>query len=214
MYVPDHFAMDMTAVRDLMRRNPFALLVSHGSEGLAGTHLPTVVREEAGALAIEAHLARANPHWRQLAAAPDADVMLVYQGAEAYIRPGWYPSKAEHGKVVPTWNYDAVHVYGRARMIEDGAWLVRHVSEISDQQEGGYELPWSTGDAPDNFIPMLARGIVGLSIAVMRIEAKSKMSQNRPAPDREGVVAGLEGRAAGADHEVAAAVRRALRERG
>lgn len=212
MYVPDHFAMDHSVARELMRRNPFALLVSHGPEGLAGTHLPTVVHEENGVLRIEAHLARANSHWRQLAAADETDVMLVYQGAEAYIRPGWYPSKAEHGKVVPTWNYDAVHVYGRARMIDDGAWLVRHVSEISDQQEGRYELPWSTGDAPANYIPMLARGIVGVSVAVTRIEGKSKMSQNRPAPDREGVVAGLERRAAGADHAVAANVRNAARE--
>ena len=212
MYVPDHFAMDMTAARELMLRSPFALLVSHGPEGFAGTHLPTAAREENGGIVIEAHLARANPHWRQLAAAPGCEVMLVYQGAEAYIRPGWYPSKAEHGKVVPTWNYDAVHVYGRASMIEDGGWLVRHVSELSDRQEGRYELPWSTGDAPDNFIAMLARGIVGASVAVTRIEGKSKMSQNRPAPDREGVVAGLEGRAAGDDHAVADAVRKAARE--
>lgn len=214
MYVPTHFAMDEAAARGLMRRNPFALLVSHGPEGLAGTHLPTVVRDEAGALVIEAHLARANPHWRALAAAPGTQVMIVYQGAEAYIRPGWYPSKAEHGKVVPTWNYDSVHVYGRATMIEDGDWLVRHVSEMSDQLEGRYELPWSTADAPESYIPALARGIVGISVAVTRVEGKSKMSQNRPMPDREGVVAGLEVRADGADRAVAEAVRKAAGERG
>jgi len=131
---------------------------------------------------------------------------MIFQGPEAYIRPGWYPTKAEHGKVVPTWNYAAVHAYGQLETVEDKDWLLAHVAELSDQQEAPYTAPWSTSDAPATFLDALVRGIVGLKLTIRRLEGKSKMSQNRPAPDRAGVVEGLAQRARGEDAAIAALV--------
>ena len=170
-----------------MRAHPFAILVTHGADGMVATHLPTVLKATGAALGrIECHVARPNPQWRTFA--PDTDALMIFQGPEAYIRPGWYPSKAEHAKVVPTWNYAAVHAYGRLEVVQDQAWLLAHVSELSRQQEAPYAAPWSTADAPETFIGALARGIVGLKLAITRLEGKAKMSQNREPRDRAGVV--------------------------
>ena len=207
MYTPSYFKVANTAdVHAMMRAQPFAILVAHGSEGLTATHLPTVLKVDADCPLgrIECHLARPNPQWKTLT--PEIDALLIFQGPEAYIRPGWYPSKAEHGKVVPTWNYAAVHAYGRLEMVEDKDWLLAHVSELSDQQEAAYVAPWSTADAPANFLDALVRGIVGLKLTIRRLEGKSKMSQNRPAADRKGVVEGLAQRASGEDGAIASLV--------
>ncbi len=207
MYTPSCFKVADTAdVHAMMRAQPFAILVTHGSEGLNATHLPTVLKVDADCPLgrIECHVARPNPQWKTLT--PDIDALLIFQGPEAYIRPGWYPSKAEHGKVVPTWNYAAVHAYGRLEMVEDKDWLLAHVSELSDQQEAPYVGPWSTADAPANFLDALVRGIVGLKLTIRRLEGKSKMSQNRPAADRAGVVEGLAQRASGEDGAIASLV--------
>ena len=128
---------------------------------------------------------------------------MIFQGPEAYIRPGWYPSKVEHGKAVPTWNYAAVHAYGPLRVINDKAWLRAHVGELSDQQEAPYTERWSMAEAPAGYLDVMARGIVGLTLDIMRLEGKAKMSQNRELPDREGVVAGLQARGAQEDAKVA-----------
>jgi len=204
MYTPPLFKVeDVAEAHALMRAHPFAILVTNGSEGLHATHLPTVLKTDgAGPLGrIECHLARPNPQWKTFA--PDADALIIFQGPEAYIRPGWYPSKAQHGKVVPTWNYATVHAYGRLAPVHDEAWLVAHVGELTAQQEKPYAAPWSTADAPGNFVAMLTRGIVGLSFAITRLEAKAKMSQNRETADRAGVVQGLAERADGHDAEIA-----------
>lgn len=208
MYVPEQFKMaDLSDALALMRGNTFAALVSHDSEGLMATHLPTFVTAEGDKVKIECHLARGNPHWRRLAAPAEPEVMMIFSGPDAYIRPGWYPSKAENGKSVPTWNYAIVHAYGRARIVEDGAWLLRHVGELSRQQESPYETPWSTGDAPEGYIAAMARGIVGLSVEVTRLDAKAKLSQNRDTRDALGAASGLEARGQGADATVAAMMR-------
>jgi transcriptional regulator len=207
MYTPKQFEVADTAeVHAMMRAHPFAVLVTNGAEGLVATHLPTVLKvDETGPLGrIECHLARPNPQWRSFAA--DADALLIFQGAEAYIRPGWYPSKAEHQKVVPTWNYAAVHAYGRLEVMQDQAWLLAHVSELSAQQETPFPAPWATSDAPESFIGVMLRGIVGLRFTITRLEGKVKMSQNRELPDRTGVVRGLAERAQGEDTAVAAIV--------
>jgi transcriptional regulator len=212
MYTPKDFKVEDTAeAHAVMRAQPFAILVTQGSDGLVATHLPTVLKTDgAGTLGrIECHLARPNPQWRSFA--PDADALMIFQGPEAYIRPGWYPSKAEHGKVVPTWNYAAVHAYGRLEVVQDQAWLLAHVSELSRQQETPYAAPWSTADAPENFLTMLARGIIGLRLAITRLEGKVKMSQNRAQPDRAGVVEGLAQRAQGQDAAAAALVEKLMR---
>src|SRR5215468_3380313 len=207
MYTPGYFRVEDTAdAHAMMRARPFAILVTQGSEGLTATHLPTILKvDDARPLgSIDCHLARPNPQWKTFT--PDVDALMIFQGPEAYIRPGWYPSKAEHGKVVPTWNYAAVHAYGRLQTVEDKDWLLSHVSELSEQQEAPYDAPWSTADAPANFLDMLSRGIVGLQFTIRRIEGKLKMSQNRPATDREGVVRGLEQRASGEDVMIASLI--------
>ena len=207
MYTPPLFKVeDVAEAHALMRARPFATLVTNGSEGLYATHLPTVLKtDDAGALGrIECHVARPNPHWKTFA--PDADALMIFRGPEAYIRPGWYPSKVEHDKVVPTWNYAVVHAYGRLEAVQDPAWLLAHVSELTRQQEAPYDAPWATSDAPESYLAAMARGIVGFKLAITRLEAKAKMSQNRDARDRAGVVRGLAQRAQGEDAEIAALV--------
>jgi len=212
MYTPALFKVeDVAEAHALMRARPFATLVTTGSDGLQATHLPTVLKVDAASPLgrIECHVARPNPQWRTFA--PDAEALMIFQGPEAYIRPGWYPAKAEHGKVVPTWNYAAVHAYGTLEAVEDKAWLLAHVSELSDQQEAPYSLPWATADAPASFLDALARGIVGFRLTITRLEAKMKMSQNREDRDRVGVVQGLAGRAQGDDAQIAELVERTRR---
>ena len=209
MFIPSLFKMeDVADAHALMRAHPFAVLVTHGSTGLFATHLPTVLKVGEGPPLgrIDCHLARPNPQWETFA--PDTDALMIFQGAEAYIRPGWYPSKAEHGKAVPTWNYTVVHAYGRLEVQRDAGWLLTHVSELSDQQEKPYAKPWSTSEAPETYTAMLLRGIVGLTFTISRLEGKAKMSQNREPRDRAGVVQGLRERASGEDEPIAELVER------
>jgi transcriptional regulator len=217
MYQPDHFRVDdLPQLHALMRARPFATLVSSGALGLYATHLPTVLRDDAPQEApnatphgvIECHLSRANPHWKDLAAGNEA--LMIFQGPEAYVTPNWYPSKAEHGEVVPTWNYAVVHAYGRPEVMQEADWLRRHVGELSAQQEASEARPWAVSDAPDRYVEVMLRGIVGFRFAITRLEGKWKMSQNREMNDRAGVVSGLGRRGEGADREVADLVSRHL----
>jgi len=205
MYVPEHFKLgDAAEQHALMRAYPFAALITTSEAGYEVTHLPTVLKSEGALGVVECHVSRANPHWKEIAKSGKG--LLIYTGPEAYITPAWYPSKHEHGKVVPTWNYAVVHAHGTAEIMDDRQWLVRHVSELTDQQETGAAVPWATSDAPGNFIEMLSRGIVGMRFTIARLEGKAKMSQNRELPDREGVVAGLTSRGTEADMKVAGRV--------
>ncbi len=207
MYRPDQFRVDdVKEMHALMRARPFATLVSAGAKGLNASHLPTVLKDEGENGAIECHLARANPHWSELAEAGEA--LMIFHGPEAYITPNWYPSKAEHGKVVPTWNFAAVHAYGRPDVMHEPEWLLRHVTELTAQQERGQAQPWLPSDAPPAFIDAMLRGIVGFRFPIARLEGKWKMSQNREMPDRAGVVSGLRARAEEDDLAVADAVAR------
>ena len=209
MYRPDEFRVeDVARMHALMRARPFASLISNGSIGLYASHLPTVLKDEDSYGVIECHLARANPHWKDVASGNEA--LMIFQGPESYITPNWYPSKAEHGKVVPTWNYAIVHAYGRAEMMENKEWLRRHVGELTAQQEQAQARPWALSDAPQPYVDAMLRGIVGFRFAITRLEGKWKMSQNREAHDRAGVVAGLNTRATGDDLEIAEAVTRAM----
>ena len=209
MYRPDHFVVDeIPQVHALMRARPLAALVSTGPLGLYGTHLPTVLKDEGPFGTIECHLARANPHWKDLAAGGEA--LMIFQGPESYVTPNWYPTKALHGKTVPTWNYAVVHAYGRPAVMEDPDWKRRHVSELTAQQERGEAQPWAVTDAPESYVQAMLRGIVGFRFAIERLEGKWKMSQNREMPDRAGVVQGLRQRGEGEDAEVAKLVSRHL----
>ena len=212
MYTPAQFRIeDAGEAHALMRAHPFAVLITDGSDGLIATHLPTLLKvDDASPLGrIECHVARPNPQWKTFAAGGDA--LMIFQGPNAYIRPGWYPSKAEHGKAVPTWNYAAVHAYGPLRVMNDKAWLLAHVGELSDQQEAPYEARWSMADAPASYLDVMARGIVGLTLEIARLEGKMKMSQNRDQRDRTGVVQGLGGRGEVHDAETAALVDKLMR---
>jgi transcriptional regulator len=212
MYTPPQFKVeDIGEAHALMRARPFAVLVTMGSDGLTATHLPTVLKTDgAGRLGrIECHLARPNQQWKTFSR--DVDALMIFQGAEAYVRPGWYPSKSEHGKAVPTWNYAVAHAYGRLEVVQDQAWLLAHVSDLSDQQEAPYAARWATSDAPESYMAVMARGIVGLKLEITRLEAKVKMSQNREDRDRAGVVEGLHERGLGQDAEAARLVEKARR---
>jgi transcriptional regulator len=205
MYLPDHFRVeDVPQMHALMRGRPFATLVSSGAAGLYASHLPTVLKDEGSFGVIECHLARANPHWRELAEGNEA--LMIFQGPDGYITPNWYATKAETGKVVPTWNYAVVHAYGRPETMPDKDWLRRHVGELTTQQEKTEARPWLLSDAPDGYIDVMTRGIVGFRFAITRLEGKWKMSQNRVPQDRAGVVQGLNARASGDDVEIAGLV--------
>ena len=207
MYLPDHFRVDdVRQMHDLMRGRPFAAFVSSGAAGLYASHLPTVLKEEGEHGVIECHLARANPHWRELAEGHEA--LMIFQGPEGYITPNWYATKAETGKVVPTWNYAVVHAYGRPAVMHDKDWLRRHVGELTAQQEKTDARPWLLSDAPESYIDVMTRGIVGFRFVITRLEGKWKMSQNREEQDWKGVVTGLNARASGDDREIAEQVTR------
>jgi transcriptional regulator len=209
MYQPDHFKVDdLAQMHALMRGRPFATVVSSGSLGLYATHLPTVLKAEGQYGVIECHLARANPHWKDLNSG--IDVLMIFHGPDGYITPNWYASKPETHKVVPTWNYATVHAYGRPAIMEDAAWKRRHVSELTDQAERTeaktQSRPWALSDAPEDYVQVMLRGIVGFRFEIGRLEAKWKMSQNREPRDRAGVAAGLAARDNEHDAEMAALV--------
>jgi transcriptional regulator len=213
MYLQDQFRVeDLPQMHALMRARPFAALVSAGSAGLFASHLPTVLKDDGPYGVIECHLARANPHCKDLAEGNEA--LMIFQGPDGYITPGWYPSKAQHGKVVPTWNFAVVHAYGRPEVMQDKDWLRRHVGELTAQQEKDEATPWALSDAPDSYIEVMLRGIVGFRFAIMRLEGKWKMSQNREMQDRAGVVRGLGQRGGVDDLEMAELVARHVKPGG
>ncbi|MDQ0823266.1 transcriptional regulator [Arthrobacter sp. V4I6] len=207
MYTPAHFAADPEAVQALLARPAAANLVTMTSQGLLATLLPFVFDPSAGEHgALLGHLARNNAQWSEPAI---GEALVLIQGADAYISPSWYASKAEHGRVVPTWNYSTAHVYGHLVVHDDPAWLDSLVRRLTALHEAGSERPWAVDDSPERFIAGQLRAIVGVELLITRIEAKTKLSQNRPAADIDGVVAGL---AARGDAASAADVARARRE--
>jgi transcriptional regulator len=206
MYLPDHFRVDdVPQIHALMRARPFAVLVSDGPAGLYASHLPTVLKGEGPYGVIECHLARPNPHWRDLADGNEA--RMIFQGPEGYITPNWYPSKGQTGKVVPTWNFAVVHAYGRPEVMTEKDWLLRHVTDLTTHPEKNETKPWAPSDAPSTYIDVMLRGIVGFRFPITRLEGKWKMSQNREIQDQVGVVNGLSNRRDGDDLEIAKWIR-------
>jgi transcriptional regulator len=191
MYQPPHFREERLDVQHaLIRAHPLGAMVTIGPEGLTANHFPFIVDASASTFGtLRAHMSRANDQWRHLGGLKEA--LVIFQGPHAYISPGWYPTKAETGKAVPTWNYAIVHAHGRPRVIDDAEWLLRHVSELSAINEAGQAEPWSVSDAPADFVAGMLKGIVGIEIEITRLEGKWKMSQNRVVVDRAGVVQGL-----------------------
>ncbi|WP_068189062.1 FMN-binding negative transcriptional regulator [Mycobacterium sp. UM_CSW] len=186
MYIPAHFAADEQAVDDLLTHHGAADLITATPEGVVATMLPFVYDRGAGTL--RGHLARNNDQWRRPAV---GEALVIVRGPDAYISPAWYASKAEHGRVVPTWNYVTAHVYGRLTVHDDPAWVEQNVRELTGRHEVGRPQPWSVDDAPREFVEAQLRAIVGVELSITRIEAKFKLSQNRSAADIDGVVSGL-----------------------
>ena len=191
MYIPPTFREDrIEALHALIRQHPLGLLTSAGASGLAATPLPFLVYPAEGPHGtLRAHLARANPHWRELQGG--AECLVVFMGPQGYVTPSWYPSKRETQKVVPTWNYVCVQAWGKPRIVEDAAWLRRQIDDLTRARESARPEPWMVDDAPEDYLAAQMKAIVGIEIPIARIEGKWKLSQNRPAADRAGVVAGL-----------------------
>ena len=193
MYVPPHFLEDdKAALHRAIGETRLATLVTLGSEGMEASHVPILLDEGEGTYGtIRGHLARANPQWRRASAETPALVMFL--GPDAYVSPNWYATKRETGKVVPTWNYLAIHAYGRVEFFEDAERLRAIVTSLTQRHEGRREKPWAVSDAPEDYIQAQLRGIVGFRLPIDRLEGKWKLSQNRPEADRRGVIEGLEG---------------------
>lgn len=189
MYTPPHFAVDEADAKAFLSRIEAADLVTVTEQGLVATFLPFVYapeRSEAGSLI--GHVARKNEQWKL---APAGQALVIAHGLDAYISPSWYPSKAEHGRVVPTWNYTTAHVYGELVVHDDPVWLDDMVRQLTERHEADRSHPWSVDDAPPDFREGQLRAIVGLEVVIERVEVKFKMSQNQKDANIDGVVAGL-----------------------
>ena len=193
MYLPAHFEETRADVlHALLRAHPLGLLVTQGAGGeMQANSVPFVLDADAagGPGVLRAHVARANPLWRE--ARGDVDSLVVFQGPQAYVSPSFYPGKAAHGKVVPTWNYVMVQAHGRLRAIDDTAWLHAFVTRLTDRHEAARATPWAVADAPPDYIATMLGAIVGIELVVTTLTGKWKVSQNRSAADRAGVVQGL-----------------------
>lgn len=210
MYIPKQF--DETRVdvlHALIEARPLGTLITMTADGLDANHVPFEVDAEPAPYGtLRGHVARANPLWREYA--KEIEALVVFQGGSEYITPSWYASKSEHGKVVPTWNYAVVHAYGPLRIVDDRRWLRDLVGRLTAHHESRRAAPWRVSDAPDDFVEQMLGAIVGIEIPLTRLHGKWKVSQNRPAKDREGVVTGL----LAEERESAAAMAEMVREAG
>ncbi|EJN23660.1 transcriptional regulator [Pseudomonas sp. GM78] len=191
MYTPRAFALnDLHELQQQILGTRLAVLVTHGEHGLQASHLPLLLNTDEGPNGtLYGHFAKANPQWKALQ--DGAEALVIFAGADAYVSPGFYPSKAEDGKVVPTWNYVAVHAYGSAEVFTDADRLRSLVSALTDRHEAGRAQPWKVADAPADYIDGMLKAIVGFALPIQRLEGKRKLSQNRNASDIAGVRAGL-----------------------
>lgn len=192
MYIPAaNREEDPVELRRFMRENPLCALVSLSARGLIATHLPVVLHDtDSGFGVLRCHVARGNPQWSEFSA--EVETLAIFTGPQHFISASWYPGKRTHGKEVPTWNYVAVHAYGRLRAVEDPEWLLEHVKTLTDQQEVIADVPWKVSDAPPEFIGKMARGIVGLELQISRVEGRWKASQNRTEEDALAVMTELD----------------------
>lgn len=209
MYLPSHFEESRVEVlHELMRQHPLASLVTLGSHGLNGNHIPFEVDAAPAPYGtLRGHVARANPVWRDYSS--DTEALAIFQGPQVYISPSWYETKKQTGEVVPTYDYAVVHAYGRLQVVEDRAWLRGLVGRLTERFELGRPAPWRVSDAPQPFIEKQLSAIVGIEIAITKLFGKWKASQNRPAADRAAVIEAL-GATADAD---SLAMARLIKER-
>lgn len=191
MYNPSGFAInDLQELQQQIVATRLAMVITHGEHGLQASHLPLLLRPDQGPKGtLYGHFARANPQWKELQ--NGAEALVIFAGADAYVSPGFYPTKAEHGKVVPTWNYLAIHAYGTAQVFTDTERLLDLVSALTDRHEAGRPQPWKVADAPTDYIDGMLKAIVGFALPIQRLEGKRKLSQNRSSADIAGVREGL-----------------------
>ncbi|MDE3134762.1 MAG: FMN-binding negative transcriptional regulator [Acidobacteriota bacterium] len=220
MYLPKHFRADERETRELLEGIRVADLITPTDAGLFATFLPLLYESpgdspgggpgdssggaELGSLL--GHVARKNDHWRLQ---PNGESLVIVHGPDAYISPGWYASKREHGRVVPTWNYLTAHIHGELLVHDDPRWLEALVRRLTSRHEAAQPQPWSVDDAPRDYVDAQLKAIVGLELRITRVQAKAKLGQNRPTADIDGTIAGLR---AGGDQELAAATDRSRRD--
>jgi transcriptional regulator len=213
MYLPKHFEETRVPIlHGLIRAYPLGALVVRGPDGLDANHIPFEIDPEPGPFGtLRGHIARANPLWREQP--PDATALVIFQGPDTYVSPSWYATKTDTGKVVPTWNYAVVHAHGAVRFIDDRTWLRGFVEKLTTRHESPRREPWRITDAPPDYIGSQLGAIIGLEIPIARLVGKWKVSQNRPAADREGAAEGLSREGGAAGDAMARLIREASRDR-
>lgn len=196
MYIPDSFNdNDPDALRERITAQPLGTLILNNADGMEANHIPFVLAGEQQDERLIAHIPRANPLSRLTGS---HDALVIFHGPQGYISPSWYATKAEHGRVVPTWNYAVTHVYGQLRVVDDTRWVLDQIRQLTDQQEQHREAPWSVDDAPSDYTDKLARHLVGIEISIRRMEGKNKASQNQSDINQASVLKGLESEPASA----------------
>ena len=193
MYTPKAFEVtDLPLLHAAMKQSELATLVTTTTRGLVATHLPLLLDETRGEFGtLIGHVSRANVQWRETD--PEAEALIIFLGLDAYVTPNWYPAKQETGRVVPTWNYSAIHAYGRIAFFEDVEKLRTVVTELTTKHEASFPAPWQVTDAPAVYIDSQLKAIVGFELQIVRLEGKQKFNQNRSLEDRIGVIEGLRG---------------------
>jgi len=190
MHQPQYFQLKETQqILDVIRNHPLATIVSVSSTGLVGNHIPMIVVQKGDQYFLQGHVAKPNNIWQDYD--ESVDVLVMFNGPDAYISPNWYPSKQVDHKEVPTWNYVTVHVTGSMQFFQDKKWLLEHLNKLVESNEKSQPMPWKVSDAPDDYIDKMLNAIVGLEIEIKTLIGKSKMSQNHPEANRKGVIAGL-----------------------
>jgi transcriptional regulator len=191
MYIPKHFDQPgVDVLHELMRARPLATLVTLLPSGLNADHIPLHLSTADSPLGtLRGHVARGNPLWREHAG--DVEVLAVFQGADAYVTPSWYPTKHETGKAVPTWNYAVAHACGALRVIDDAVWLREHLATLTAEHEAAFAEPWRLADAPGDYVEKMIGAVVGIEVVISHLSGKWKLSQNQPTQNRDGVIDGL-----------------------
>ncbi len=191
MYIPKHFdEPSIDILHELIRAKPLATLVTLTSEGLNANHIPLELSTDVEPFGVlRGHVARANPIWSNLV--QGVETLAIFHGPDTYITPGWYPTKAETGKVVPTWNYAVAHAYGALRIVDDAVWLRTNLEKLTRSHERAFPTPWQLSDAPPDFVEKLIGMVIGIEIDITRLYGKWKVSQNQPPQNQAGVIQGL-----------------------
>jgi transcriptional regulator len=214
MYLPQHFQeSDPAALHALMRDHPLATVVVHHGDAMSADHVPLLLRSDPGGLGVlQGHVARANPLWSK--ASEGLDCLVIFHGVTGYISPSGYATKAEHGKVVPTWNYEVVHVQGKLRARDDAAWLRGFLNTLTQTHEAKQTHPWQVSDAPDEYITRMMQAVVGIEIEVLEIVGKAKLSQNQPEVNQRSLVQSLQAQGDAASLAMAQAVQTRMTHKG